>query len=47
MASKYYIGDAITKTAVHHKSYKDLWESKWKGPVRNTLPKDAPVLTVC
>jgi hypothetical protein len=30
----YYIGDAIKKTAVHHNSYKDLWESKWKFPVR-------------
>jgi hypothetical protein len=35
MASeKYYIKDAITKPAVHHESYKALWETKWKMPVR-------------
>jgi hypothetical protein len=38
MASeKYYIKDAITKTAVHHKSFKALWETKWKGPVGNPV----------
>ena len=31
-AEKYYIKDAITKPAVHHESYKALWETKWKGP---------------
>ncbi|KIV92343.1 hypothetical protein PV10_06793 [Exophiala mesophila] len=31
-SSKYYIKDAITKTAVHHHSYQQLWETKWKKP---------------
>jgi hypothetical protein len=35
---KYYIGDAIKKPAIHHNSYKDLWESKWQGPVRPSTP---------
>jgi hypothetical protein len=35
MADKYYIGEAIKKPAVHHNSYKDLWESKWQAPVRS------------
>ena len=33
MADKYYIKDNITKPAIHHESYKQLWESKWKTPV--------------
>ncbi|KAJ9624594.1 uncharacterized protein PV06_06408 [Exophiala oligosperma] len=31
-AEKYYIKDAITKTAVHHESFEKLWETKWKAP---------------
>jgi len=32
MADKYYIKDDILKTAVHHESFKQLWETKWKQP---------------
>ncbi|OAP64647.1 hypothetical protein AYL99_00619 [Fonsecaea erecta] len=31
-AEKYYIKDAITKSAIHHESFQKLWETKWKGP---------------
>lgn len=32
--TKYCIKDAILKTAPHHASFKALWETKWKAPVR-------------
>lgn len=32
--NKYYIKDAILKPAVHHESFKQLWETKWKGPAK-------------
>ena len=32
--NKYYIKDAILKTAAHHESYKALWETKWKMPAK-------------
>lgn len=35
---KYTIGHAIIKPAVHHQSFEQLWESKWKAPVRYWLP---------
>jgi len=31
---KYYIKDAILKTAKHHESYQQLWETKWKMPAK-------------
>ena len=31
---KYYIKDAILKPAVHHESFQQLWETKWKGPAK-------------
>jgi len=33
MADRYYIKDSITKTAIHHNSFKDLWKSKWAFPL--------------
>jgi hypothetical protein len=36
--SKYYIKDAILKPAAHHASFKALWETKWKAPVRMNKP---------
>jgi len=30
---KYFIQDDIEKKAVHHESFKQLWETKWKKPV--------------
>lgn len=34
--SKFYIGaEALQKPAVHHQSFKHLWETKWKKPVRH------------
>ena len=41
MADKYYINDAITKPAIHHESFKALWETKWRKPVG---PPGAPTL---
>jgi hypothetical protein len=32
--NKYFIQDDIKKTAAHHESYKQLWETKWKMPAR-------------
>ena len=32
---KYAIGYQITQRAPHHDSFKDLWETKWKKPVRS------------
>lgn len=29
----YFIQDKLYKTAPHHESYKQLWETKWKKPV--------------
>jgi hypothetical protein len=37
MADRYYIKDSVTKTAIHHNSFKDLWKSKWAFPVRRLL----------
>ncbi|CAN8100973.1 unnamed protein product [Discula destructiva] len=31
-AEKYYIGNSILKSAVHHESFQKLWETKWKVP---------------
>jgi hypothetical protein len=31
---KYFIQDQIKAVAAHHESYKQLWETKWKKPVR-------------
>lgn len=31
---KYFIGSGIKKPAVHHESFEQLWETKWKKPVR-------------
>ncbi|OAG41933.1 hypothetical protein AYO21_03936 [Fonsecaea monophora] len=31
-SEKYYIKDAISKPAIHHESFQQLWETKWKGP---------------
>ncbi|KAH0167257.1 hypothetical protein KCU67_g3959, partial [Aureobasidium melanogenum] len=28
----YFIQDKLYKTAPHHESYKQLWETKWKKP---------------
>ena len=36
MADKYFIKDNIKKTAVHHNSFKDLWQTKWNFPVWTT-----------
>ena len=30
---KFFIHDKLSTPAVHHNSFKDLWESKWKKPV--------------
>lgn len=35
---KYAIGNAILKPAIHHESFEQLWETKWKAPVRSCLP---------
>lgn len=29
-AEKYYIKDALLKPAIHHESFQQLWETKWK-----------------
>jgi len=34
-ADKYYIRDALLKPAAHHQSFEQLWETKWKAPVRS------------
>ncbi|KAK0724290.1 yellowish-green 1-like protein [Lasiosphaeris hirsuta] len=31
-AQSYFIGDAILKPAIHHESFEQLWETKWKVP---------------
>lgn len=31
---KYTIGHAILEPAIHHESFEQLWETKWKAPVR-------------
>lgn len=38
------MGDAYEKKMPHHEGIKQLWESKWKFPVRTILDK-WPVLT--
>jgi hypothetical protein len=32
---KFHIGEALYKRAVHHESFEQLWETKWKAPVRS------------
>ncbi|KAF2201679.1 alpha/beta-hydrolase [Delitschia confertaspora ATCC 74209] len=32
--NKYFIQDNIKKTAPHHESYRQLWETKWKMPAQ-------------
>lgn len=44
--SKYYIKDAILKPAAHHASFKALWETKWKAPVRMNKPHLSTPLTM-
>ena len=31
--NKYFIQDQLKEKAVHHESYKQLWDTKWKMPV--------------
>ncbi|KAK3367943.1 yellowish-green 1-like protein [Podospora didyma] len=33
-AVRYFIGDAINKPAIHHESFEQLWETKWKAPCK-------------
>lgn len=30
---KFFIQEKLKTPAVHHESYKQLWETKWKQPV--------------
>lgn len=30
---RFFIQDKLAEKAVHHESYKQLWETKWKKPV--------------
>lgn len=34
---KFFIQDNLKEAAVHHKSFKDLWETKWKQPVSSVM----------
>lgn len=36
---KFFIQEKLADRAAHHESYAQLWETKWKQPVRNTLPR--------
>jgi hypothetical protein len=31
---KFFIQDKLKEVAPHHESFKQLWETKWKQPVR-------------
>lgn len=43
---KYAIGHAILKPAVHHESFEQLWETKWKAPVSYDLISELPTFKV-
>lgn len=35
---KFFIQDKLSQKAAHHESYAQLWETKWKKPVRRPPP---------
>ena len=37
----FFIQDKLYKTAPHHESFKQLWETKWKKPVSMRTIMDA------
>lgn len=43
---KYTIGHAILKPAIHHESFEQLWETKWKAPVSYDLISELPTFNV-
>ena len=44
--NQFFIQSNIKKTAPHHESFKQLWETKWKKPVCTTRTTHNPVTRV-